>query len=415
MRGIDAERVWRNIMALAAVTDPERPYTRRAFTARFLDGRRWLTERFEAAGLAVSMDVAGNLIGRLPGHDPAAKPIVVGSHIDTVPDGGRFDGILGVLAGLEVVECLRAAGETLRHPLEVIDFLAEEPSDYGASCIGSRGMIGTLDAASLARANPDGEPLHAAIARMGGDPTQLDRPLRQPGDIAASLELHIEQGRVLETAGLQVGDVMSIVGIERHSVTVEGRADHAGTTPMGLRRDALAGSAQVIARAESLARDLNRNGDYFVATVGRLAVTPNAANVVPGRVEMTVEIRSTREAALADFMAALTGFAEPVCAERGLTYSSHRISLLPPTQCAPVVREAVGAAAAELGLRLTALASGAGHDTIQMARLGPAGMVFIRSADGRSHAPEEWSSQDDVAAGVALVLAAVRRLDRALP
>ena len=215
--------------------------------------------------------------------------------------GGRYDGIIGVLAGIEVAHTLHEHGVALRHPFEVIDFLSEEPSDYGISCVGSRALSGKLDAAMLAARNPEGETLAQAIARIGGDPAALTAPLRPAGGTAAFIELHIEQGPVLEARGLPIGVVTNIVGIRRVQITVEGQPDHAGTTPMDIRRDALVGAARIIDGAHRQASAASGKPHYVVATVGRLSLTPNAANAVPGRVELTLEMRSDSDAVLDAF------------------------------------------------------------------------------------------------------------------
>ena len=266
---LDADRLWADIMALADITEPERPYTRRSFSPLFLKGRTRLAERFTEAGLSVRIDAAGNLIGRREGKNPASGVIAVGSHSDTVPSGGRFDGIAGVAAGLEVARALRDASVRLDHTLEVIDFLAEEPSDYGLSCIGSRGMAGALDAKMLDMTEPHGETLRAALRRVGGNPDCFTSARRN--DIKAFLELHIEQGIVLESRSLDVGIVTSIAGIRRIEITFEGAADHAGTTPMTLRRDALVAAANTVVTVRRVA-------DAIGCRRGRIILSPPSAS-----------------------------------------------------------------------------------------------------------------------------------------
>src|SRR5258708_10342593 len=282
-------------MALADITDPKRPYTRRSFSPLFLAGRAWLARRFADTGLSVRVDSAGNLIGRLEGAKPALGVIAVGSHSDTVPSGGRFDGIAGIATALEVVRALRDAGTRIEHTIEVIDFLAEEPSEYALSCVGSRGMAGVLDAHMLDLTEPGGETLRDALRRVGGDPDRLAAARRD--DVRAFLELHIEQGIVLESQSLDVGVVTSIAGIRRIEIVFEGAADHAGTTPMGLRQDALVAAADTIASVRRIAETLAAEGtDYFVATVAILTVEPGAANVVPGRCRIVIDARTTNPA-----------------------------------------------------------------------------------------------------------------------
>ena len=229
---IRARRIADDIDALAGITEPDRPYTRRAFTPKFLEGRKWLEQAMRDAGAVTQIDAAGNLIGTIPGAHPDLGTIMLGSHSDTVPDGGRFDGIAGVIAALEVVRALRDQGTVLDHTLEVADFLAEEVSIFGVSCIGSRGMTGSRPPEWLQRV-AGGLTLKQAIADVGGHPLHS----AERDDIKAFLELHIEQGPVLQNEKIDIGVVTAIAGITRIEIIVEGRADHAGTTPMGARAD----------------------------------------------------------------------------------------------------------------------------------------------------------------------------------
>lgn len=408
---IDAERLWQRVQDLARFTDPGRPWTRRAFTDLHEASRQWLEDSMRAAGLQVSRDSAGNLIGRRPGRTDG-PPLVTGSHCDTVVDGGRFDGIIGVLAGIEIAHALNDAGIQLERPLEVIDFLSEEPSDYGISCVGSRGMVGLLDADMLASARPDGETLAQGMARIGADPSRLTSSLREPGSIAAFVELHIEQGPVLETQSLPIGVVSHIVGIRRVALTVRGRPDHAGTTPMDLRQDALVGAAQLISTAHRLAVSMAGRPHYVVATVGRLDLTPNVSNAVPGCVELVLEVRS-------DSDEVLDGFVETVMAETTaslealrVTVQQRELSRSSPTACDPAVMQTIEAAAQQLGYSSTVLPSGAGHDAAYMARLAPMGMVFIPCKDGRSHCPEEWIEPSQLLDGTRVLAATLLKLDQ---
>ena len=411
---LDADRLWADVMALAEITDPARPYTRRSFTALFLEGRAWLAQRFADAGLATRIDTAGNLIGRIEGTDPALGVIAIGSHSDTVPTGGRFDGIAGVATGLEIVRALRDAGVRPRHTIEIIDFLAEEPSEYGLSCVGSRGMTGSLDDKMLDLTEPGGEKLRDALRRVGGDPNRLDRARR--GDIRAFLELHIEQGTVLESGSLDVGIVTSIVGIRRIEIVFQGEADHAGTTPMALRHDALVAAANTVASVRRAAEQLAMEGrDYFVATVGILTVDPSASNIVPGRCRLIVDARTTNPALTKRFMAMLDqeSLAHATAARVARAISTI-ISDGPPVACDADLRSALRQGARDLGLAETDLPSGAGHDAAFMSRISPSAMVFVPCRAGKSHAPEEWADREAIAAGAAVIYQAVRDLDRSL-
>lgn len=411
---VDAERLWRRVEALAAVTDPAVPYTRRSFSPLHAKGRELVRDWFAEAGLAVRLDTAANLIGRREGTDVGRLPLMAGSHSDTVPGGGRFDGIAGLLTALEAAQALKDAGQSLRHPLEVVDFLSEEPSEYGMSCVGSRLLAGRLTRGDLDLTRPDGETLAEGIRRMGGDPDRLAEAIRLPGSLAGYLELHIEQGRVLEERRLGVGVVSAIVGITRHAITVDGRADHAGATPMDLRHDALTAASRLVVKAEEDARALNRDGVYFVATVGRVTVTPNAANVVPGRVELIVEYRSGSDAARDAFIAGLKRFAEQVAAASGTRIAFDFLSDAPPALCADVMRDTIREACAATGTGWMDMASGAGHDAMHAAAAGPMGMIFIPCREGRSHCPEEWVEPKDLAVGAAVFLETLLRLDARL-
>ena len=398
---LDADRLWADVMALADITDPARPYTRRSFTALFLEGRTWLAQRFADAGLSTHIDAAGNLIGRLEGSNPALGVIAIGSHSDTVPAGGRFDGIAGVATGLEIVRALSEAGLRPQHTIEVIDFLAEEPSEYGLSCIGSRGISGWLDAKMLDLKEPGGEKLRNALRRVGGDPDRLDQAKRS--DIRAYLELHIEQGIVLEQQSLDVGIVTSIVGIRRFEIIFQGEADHAGATPMALRHDALVPAAQTVASVRRIADLLAAEGSgYFVATVGILDVDPSASNIVPGRCRLIVDVRTT----VPELMKRFTDMidqesAAHATASRVTRASFTLLSDAPPTVCDENLRASLRRGARDLGLGDIDLASGAGHDAVFMSRICPSAMVFIPCRAGKSHAPEEWAEPDALAAGAA--------------
>ncbi|SEK07043.1 Zn-dependent hydrolase [Achromobacter sp. NFACC18-2] len=411
---LNAERLWARVETLSRFTLPDVPWTRRAFSPLFDDARAWLRGEFEAAGLVTRLDAGGNLIGTRAGRDASRKPIATGSHCDTVMSGGRFDGIIGVLAGIEVAHTMQDHGITLDHPFEVIDFLSEEPSDYGISCVGSRALCGQLTADMLAARNPQGETLAQGIARIGGDPTALGAPLRRAGETAAFVELHIEQGPVLESRKLPIGVVTNIVGIRRVQIVVEGQPDHAGTTPMDIRRDALVGAARIIDAAHRQASAASGNPHYVVATVGRLSLTPNAANAVPGRVEMTLEMRSDSNAVLDAFPETLmAGVADDLKALR-LTAGFTQLSRAQPTDCSPLVMDAVKAAADQLGYASMRLPSGAGHDAVYMAPTGPIGMIFIPCLNGRSHCPEEWIEPAQLLDGTRVLYQSVLELDRAL-
>lgn len=406
-RNLDAsaEGIGNDIDALAQITDPGHPWTRRAFSPRFDEGRDYLRDRFAAEGLAVSTDAGGNLIGLRAGSEPALGTIMLGSHSDTVPDGGRFDGVAGVVVALEVARILARRGIQLRHNLAVVDFLAEEVSIFGVSCIGSRAMAGILPQDWFARES-DGRDLAQAMTDVGGMPARLNGPLRD--DLKAFLELHIEQGPVLEAEKIAIGVVTAIVGIARMEIVVTGRPDHAGTTPMGLRADALGAAAKIVTAIEDRATELSAGPTHFTATVGEFEISPNAANVVPGRVRMLIDIRAENAADKDRFVDWLTGLS----ADPRITLETKVISDNAGVAMDSGLQDRLAAAAEGLDLGYRRMVSGAGHDAAFMTRLCPAAMVFVPCRAGRSHCPEEWAETTDLALAAEVLANTVMELDR---
>ena len=409
---INPQRLLTRLHALSQITDPARPYTRRAFTDLHQRGREWLRGEMESAGLTVTLNAGGNLLGRREGAADLPS-VMLGSHTDTVVGGGRYDGVLGVLAALEVAHTLSDAGRVLQRPLEVVDFLSEEPSDYGASCVGSRALAGALTPELLSQTNPAGETLAEAMRRAGARPEELSGPLRPAGSLAAYLELHIEQGPVLEAAGVPVGIVGGIVGIERHELTLTGRPDHAGTTPMILRRDALVAASRCVTLLSQRANEASLNAP-LVATAGQLRVLPGNSNVVPGEAVLGFEARALDAARLSAFVAAFLEDAEQAAAHLGVQLRSRLVSRAAPLRCSALIQQAVAAACEALSLPHLPLVSGAGHDAMWVGQLAPAGMLFVPSAAGRSHAPDELTHEADVLAGARALLGAAVELDRVL-
>lgn len=393
----DVSRLQDHIEDLADIINPAKPgWTRRPFTAEYHRGRQWLTSQMEAAGLEVHIDAASNLIGVLPGVNPALPPLMIGSHTDTVTGGGRFDGIIGVIAGIEIAHLLKESGLTLRHPLHIVDFTAEEPSEFGLSTIGSRGMVGNLSQQMLELTDETGLKLADAINSQGGDVSRIQPEALKSGDVALYLELHIEQGPVLEQSGHRLGAVLGIVGIHRYRVKIIGAPNHAGTTPMTLRNDALAGFCEIGSAFEKHCLRYEKNA---VGTIGKITNEPNASNVVPGAVQFDLEIRSLDAATSEAIYSAFAEEAKTIAARRGLQLSLELLSKSDAVKVKEPVLEKI-IAACEAVAPAISLPSGAGHDANQLARIAPIGMIFVPSKDGRSHCPEEWTDFEDVAAGV---------------
>ncbi|MDB6008304.1 MAG: putative N-carbamoyl-L-amino acid hydrolase [Gammaproteobacteria bacterium] len=395
------------LMQLGEITDPARPWTRTAFSERHGQGREFLAGRMRELGLVTSIDAAGNLIGRREGTEPSAGTIMIGSHSDTVVGGGRFDGIAGVIAGLEIAAALNDSGVRLRHSLEIVDFLAEEPNEFGLSCIGSRGMAGALDADMLARKNRAGGTLREGIVATGAGDVAARR-----SDVVAFFELHIEQGPVLEAQGRDVGVVTHIAGIRRLSLTFKGQAAHAGTTPLDLRQDALVAAAKFVLDLRAALESRREAQPFVIATVGEIHVAPNAPNVVPGEARVVVDLRSDAGDALVTWTDRIRALGEQAVAGTKVTLAECRLlSATEPTICAPALTAHLREAARELGLRQQDIVSGAGHDAAFLSKIAPAAMLFVPSRDGMSHCAQEWTDSDALAKGVAAVLRAVRAFD----
>ena len=377
---------------------------RRGFTQADCDGRQLVARWMVEAGLTIRVDPAGNLIGRLEGSEPGLPALITGSHLDTVPTGGHFDGALGVMAGLEVVRTLQEQGLHLRHPLELIAFADEE-----STMVGCKGMAGTASEDPADYATSNGDPIASNLERIGGHWPSLASARRDDDAIAAFLELHVEQGSVLESRGDAIGVVEGVVGQRRFRIRIGGQANHAGTTPMDLRQDALVTAAEVVLAIEALAAD--HPGDP-VATVGKLEVWPNAANVVPGAVEMTVDIRDLSPDVLQEMVDGLMEVLEEIGGRRPCSIALDPQFEVEPTPAHALVMEAVAASASALGLRHSALPSRASHDAQELGRRWPMGMIFVPSRGGFSHSTAEYTSPQQCWAGAAVLLDALQRLDR---
>ena len=379
---------------------------RLAFTEDDGRARTLFSEWLIAAGASIRIDAAGNLIGRIEGTEPGLPALVTGSHLDTVPTGGRFDGALGVLAGLEVIRSLKDQAISLRHPLEVVAFADEE-----STMVGCKGMTGVASDNPADYTCSNGQSISDNLPRTGGNWQQLAQARRSDEAIAAFVELHVEQGGILESRGDAIGLVEGVVGQRRFLVRVEGQANHAGTTPMDGRQDALATAAQVILAVQELAK--NHPGDP-VGTVGKLQLWPNAANVVPGQVELSVDLRDLSLEVLSELVEDLESRLRSISRASGCP-----ITLLPqfsvdPTPAHLSVTEAIAASAQTLGLSCSALPSRASHDSQEMGRRWPMGMIFVPSRGGLSHSAAEFTSSRQCADGTAVLMQSLVRLDQRL-
>ncbi len=404
------ERIRRDIESLSEITDPDVDgHTRISFSEEDRKARTHIRHLMEKeAGLRVRVDAAANMIGYRAGQ-PDRPCIMVGSHLDTVHSGGRFDGIAGVVAGLEVARRFKEEKIELDHPLEVVVFLAEEPSPFGISTIGSRGMAGKLNGVDLGDITDGaGRTLFDAIREMGGDPENIGKAQRFGRDILLNLELHIEQGPQLYTKGIDIGIVTGIVGIYRGNIEVSGRMDHAGTTPMGVRNDALTAAAEVILDLENICRQV----EELVGTTGTLKIYPNAANVVPSRVDLGMEVRCLEENKLEATIAEFKSCVDRISRKRQIDIKADVWPSSNPVIFDQKTIDTLAGACRQLKIPYLELSSGAGHDASHMAEVAPTGMLFIPCKEGRSHCPEEWSEFEHIGCGVEVLANAILTVDK---
>jgi allantoate deiminase len=393
---VDGERLWRRLSELAEIGKRESGgVTRLSFTDEERSAKDLVASFMQEAGLAVSEDAVGNLFGRREGSDPNAPAVLVGSHVDSVYNGGNFDGPLGVLAGIEVAQAMEEGGVETGHSVEVVAFTDEEGARFSFGMIGSRALAGTLSEDDLQHQDADGISIADAMRKSGLDPAKIGDAARSRDSLACYLELHIEQGRVLEDEDLPLGVVTGIAAPVWRRVVFEGETGHAGTAPMQLRRDALAAAAEVVGIVEEEASATGTS----VGTVGQLGVEPGGINIIPGRVELSLDLRDIDEDTRDQIEERILERSRRVCEGRGVGFETEVLQRMTPVSCSETVRGTIRAACEGLGLGTRDLASGAAHDGMQLAGLCQVGMVFVRSREGVSHSPDEWSSKKDCTAG----------------
>jgi N-carbamoyl-L-amino-acid hydrolase len=380
--------------------------SRVAYSVADLTARAWMIDEIKSADIVPRIDAAGNIFARFGGQ-PNQPPILFGSHIDSVPNGGNFDGDLGTFAALEVIQAVQAAKVQTRHPLEMVLWAHEESTAFGVGTAASRIVAGDLQAGDMDR-TWNGMKRSEAIKRIAGNPEQIETAIRGKGAWHSYVELHIEQGGTLDKAKVPVGIVEGIVGIHRYDVVIEGLANHAGTTPMNERQDAMVAASQLTLAVRDIAA--KRQGRQ-VGTVGRIEVEPNSPNVIPGRVTLSVEFRDLSEQVLRELGDAVKAQGAEIAKNTGtkIAFTLASTNLGAPAHSG--VQDAIGKAAGALSLKTLKLPSGAGHDAQQIARLCPMGMIFVPSVGGISHSPKELTTWDDCARGANVLLGAVLELD----
>lgn len=403
---VNQQRIEQRILELAKFgKDTTGKGYRVAYTKGDQHGRAYFINLMQKAGLEVTIDYAGNIIGKRRGKNPALKPIAFGSHIDMVPDGGNYDGCVGSIGALEIIEVLSENNVVTEHPLEVIIFSNEE-----GGTIGSMAMAGHVTAEGLKQVSQSGLTMSDGIRAIGGNPDSIQYCARKKGDIKAFLELHIEQGGILEKENIQIGVVEGIVGIIHWEVTVDGFANHAGTTPMNMRHDALLASAKLIVAVNEV---INSYEGRQVGTIGKIAALPGAYNVIPGKVTMGLEIRDLSYDKIWKLFRYIEKRAAAIAASSGTTITFQlQANESKPALTEKMLQEKIATSAKELGFTTKVMQSGAGHDSQEIALIAPVGMIFIPSIGGISHSPKEFSKNIDMANGANVLLQTILKLDK---
>lgn len=377
-----------------------------AYSEADLVGRAFTKELFAQSGLQLRLDMAGNMLARVPGTDPKLAPILIGSHVDSVTDGGNYDGPVGSFGAIEVARSLVEQKVRLRHPLEVVVWQNEE-----GGTIGSKIAVGLLTPADLDKVARSGKTVREGIGIIGGDVSRLTEAVRRKGDIAGYIELHIEQGGLLEKASRQIGVVEGIVGLRWFEITITGFANHAGATPMDQRQDAMLAAAKFTVAVNDVIRG---EAGRQVATVGRVNVTPNTTNVIPGQVVLTVDLRDLDQSKIDRFTATFEKLGRDIGAATSTTFNFTQLVNSTPALSDTRIMGVVESSAKALGLSNQRMPSGAGHDAQEVAHIAPMAMIFVPSVGGISHSPKEFSRADDITNGANVLMNAVVGLDKIL-
>jgi hydantoinase/carbamoylase family amidase len=395
---------------LGTLTEEPGVLTRTFLTPMHKSANAMVAAWMREAGMEANTDPIGNLVGRYPGTQSDGPIVMVGSHLDTVRNAGRYDGMMGVITGIEAVDALKRAGRRLPFAIEVVGFGDEEGVRFDSALIGSRAIAGTLPSTVLQSKDADGKTVAEALTAFGLDPKRVNDAVRHRGDLLAYLEVHIEQGPVLERRGLPLGVVTAICGATRRRIRFAGEAGHAGTVPMDGRRDALAGAAEAVLAVEAVARQFG-----VVGTIGKIAAEPGATNVIPGGAVLTLDLRAEKDSVRGEALAELDRKLNEIAKRRSLSLSSETFHDAPAAPCAPHLQALFEGAIESLGLKGMRLPSGAGHDGMAMVSIAPIGMLFVRCRGGISHNPAEAVDAADVGLGAAALIAALEKLANAAP
>ena len=405
---IQRERLVKDFEVMVQLTAPGEGINRLAFTDADWAGRQYIIDRMTDAGLSVEIDDFGNVIGYKIGKKPDLPVVMVGSHTDSVPNGGNYDGVVGVLSAIEVIRGMTDDGYEHDHTIAVVSFMCEESGRFGNATLGSKAMRGELTVQDLHRlVDKQGISLYEALKGRNLNPDGIEE-MAYKRPVKSFTEIHIEQGKVLEHEQKTIGIVTGIAAPERFYVTIRGNADHSGATPMNLRHDALCGASKIILGIEEIAS--MQEEPPVVGTVGVVEVTPGAMNVIPGAVKLGVDIRSISKAARNSVVTLVKEFIDITAEKRGLSYTIETIAQDHPVEMHPAMIREIEEAAKSVGVEYMTMPSGAGHDAMYWAEVVPTGMIFIPCRDGISHNPTEFAEMDDIVTGAAVLDKVLRKL-----
>ena len=405
---IQRERLVKDFEAMAQLTAPGEGINRLAFTDADWAGRQYIIDRMTDAGLSIAIDDFGNVIGYKSGKNPELPVVMVGSHTDSVPNGGNYDGVVGVLSAIEVIRSMIDDGYEHDHTIAVVDFMCEESGRFGNATLGSKAMRGELTLQDLHRlVDKQGISLYEALKGRNLNPDGIET-MAYKRPVKSFTEIHIEQGKVLEHEQKTIGIVTGIAAPERFYVTIRGNADHSGATPMNLRHDALCGASKIILGIEEIIS--MQEEPPVVGTVGVVEVTPGAMNVIPGAVKLGVDIRSISKVARNSVVTLVKEFIDITAEKRGLSYTIETIAQDHPVEMHPAMIREIEEAVKSVGVEYMTIPSGAGHDAMHWAEVVPTGMIFIPCRDGISHNPAEFAEMDDIVTGAAVLDKVLRKL-----
>lgn len=403
----DVKRIQQHLEVLAEHTaTPGQGITRMSYSKEDVLSRNYLKQQMASIGLSVREDAIGNIYGRFEGSEANLPPVMIGSHFDSVPNGGAFDGPAGVIMGLEIASLFYQYQLKPRYPLEIVALVEEEGASFGGGLLASRAIAGYVSADDLhAMFDSDGVSAAEKMARLGFNADNVASVVRKSGDIRAFIELHIEQGPVLEQSNSDVGIVDTIVGLSQLIVTINGKAGHAGTTPMDMRADALLVTSELIGKIAQFAIVQGET----VATVGKLQVFPNGANIIPSKVTFTVDIRSKNEQKLNNVLEQVTQAVNDIASAQ-FTVNIEQPIYIKPTHLDSSIVKLLECSAAQLDYKNQKMVSGAGHDAMIFANICPVGLVFVPSRNGLSHHPDEWTDYEQIKKGIDVIFEAVKVL-----